>query len=314
MGCSIVAKHLFGDEFDLNDVEYCNYNDINERVKEYFEKEKYKDYSHTFITDISVNEEVAEIIQKAYMSNDTPHVKLIDHHKTALWLNDKYPMWSRVSVNDKKHPDNLSCGTSLFHYYLMSYNSSLISKINPDYVFSNEALDKFVEIVRKYDTWEWKKVYNDEEPNRWNKLMKISGREKFIDKVLKKLFINDVRINNEELILLEDEEKNCKRYMNMKLKNLIIKDVCGYKSAVVFAERYMSELGNYISEKCKEDIDMIVLINPSLSISYRSIKEDIDVSKVASKFGGGGHKQASGSPITDYGRECIVDLLFNNLI
>ena len=86
----------------------------------------------------------------------------------------------------------------------------------------------------------------------------------------------------------------------------------GKKCGVVFAETNKSELGNYLSNKYTE-LDLIVLINAANSISYRTTKDDVDVSVFASNYQGGGHAKASGSGITDEQREQIIKLYFKEV-
>lgn len=150
------GKLAFGSNVDIT---YCGYNSINYKIKELIESKEYLEYEHIIITDISVNEEVAELINSTLPKNsgntidvgDTPFT-LFDHHQTALSLN-KY-WWSNVCVDD----ENGKCsGTSLF-YELM------IRDYITDYCNDYTALDKFVETVRRYDTWEWHTRYNDDVP------------------------------------------------------------------------------------------------------------------------------------------------------
>ena len=86
VGCAILAKLAFGEEVDIS---YCNYDDINENVMNYLNHND-DSLSYIYITDIRVNEEVAELLDKR------GGVVLLDHHPTALELN-KYP-WCKVRV------------------------------------------------------------------------------------------------------------------------------------------------------------------------------------------------------------------------
>jgi oligoribonuclease NrnB/cAMP/cGMP phosphodiesterase (DHH superfamily) len=76
---------------------------------------------------------------------------------------------------------------------------------------------------------------------------------------------------------------------------MIEKNIGKYNVGIVFSEQYISELGNYLANKHNE-LDFIVLIG-SQSVSYRGIKDDIDLGLFAKQFGGGGHPKASGSQI-----------------
>ncbi|WP_252241567.1 hypothetical protein [Clostridium sp. ZBS18] len=60
-GCNIVAKYTIGKGINL-ECENLNYDNVNERVKEFFNSKECEEYSVVYITDISVNNEVAELI------------------------------------------------------------------------------------------------------------------------------------------------------------------------------------------------------------------------------------------------------------
>ena len=82
-----------------------------------------------------------------------------------------------------------------------------------------------------------------------------------------------------------------------------------YKFAVVFAEENISDLGNYL---CRNfDIDFAVMILSDLrTVSLRTIKEDIDLSAIAKKYGGGGHRKSAGFVYSEYfEKEFIKNIL-----
>ena len=59
-------------------------------------------------------------------------------------------------------------------------------------------------------------------------------------------------------------------------------------------------------------VDFVVIVNIDKSVSYRGIKNDIDLGKDVAKFyGGGGHPKASGSPVGDDIRSQLLDLIFS---
>ncbi|MCY6372578.1 hypothetical protein [Clostridium ganghwense] len=113
VGCGILCEVAYKDNINI---EYCNYSgaeNINVKVKNFILSNEYEEYDMIFITDISVNEEVAELIND---NIEAKHIQLLDHHNTAKWLNDKYE-WSKVleCVEDGiKH-----CGTMMFYYELL---------------------------------------------------------------------------------------------------------------------------------------------------------------------------------------------------
>lgn len=68
----------------------------------------------------------------------------------------------------------------------------------------------------------------------------------------------------------------------------------GKKASVVNSPIFNSELGGYLLKKTKNSVVIIwSLKNGGIRVSLRSFK-GVDVSKLAQKYGGGGHKQAAG--------------------
>lgn len=307
-GCAILAKIAFTQDVDV-DIDYCDYNNINDKVRNFIINKEYETFNCVFITDISVNEEVAELIHNTHLEtfvngfNLCEMFLLFDHHPTAEFLNKYWWVDVRVEIDGEK-----TSGTRMFYDYLMNEDYLLDTKAFE--IDSCQTLFEFVEKVRKYDTWLWKEKYNDEEPKQWNDLYYIMGREKFINEIIYRINCHGyVCFSASDLALLEYKQKDIDQYIENKNKQIIKKDILGYKAGIVFAEQYHSECGNRLSEM-NDDLDFIVLINPSYSVSYRTIK-DIDLGKdVAKIFGGGGHPKASGSPISDDDRSKIIDILF----
>jgi len=301
VGCAILAKQVFQEKVDI---EYCDYNNINEKVEAFYIGSEKNNYDRVFITDISVNEEVAHIIDYYKDKKYYPEIVLLDHHKTAEFLN-KYD-WCKVVevINGGK-----TCGTSLFYNYLM--DNDLLQNSRAWKWDGCSNLYSFVESVRKYDTWLWKTLYNEIEPKMWNDLLYIMGRENFVEKIMDIVgFQHAFEFNEFDLKLLEYKQREIDSYIDAKDKSIIVKEINGYQAGVVFAEKYSSELGNKLS-KLHPELDFIVMINPSHSVSYRTIKNSIDLGLIAKIYGGGGHPQASGSQIDNNMRNKIIDLIFN---
>lgn len=299
IGCAIIGELAFP---GIN-IEYCDYENVNEKIKQYIETEEYRNYDTTFITDISVNKEVAELIDNVFTQEH--EFVLLDHHKTALWLNEY--KWVDVSEG---LVDRKNSGTWMFYQNILLF---YIPELHTRYNLLENA-ESFVELVRQYDTWEWKNKYNNILPKQVNDLMYIVGREEFINKVLYQFNImREFDLTEEDFKLLQRNQEKIDKYIESKDKLIIVKEIQGYKAGVVFAEQYHSELGNRLSELHPE-LDFIAMINPSHSISYRTVKGKIDLSVVAKIYGGGGHPQSSGSPIGDYTRSEIVNLMFGKSI
>lgn len=286
-GCNVVAKLALC--FLEVDCENLNYDKINERVKEFFITKECEEYSVVYITDISVDDEVAEIIENK-INEIGIRVKLLDHHPTAIGLN-KYK-WATVDI--ERHGEKTS-GTRMLYDEL----SDIIKKVSSEKgIFNKDKLFDFVEHVRKYDTWLWKEKYNDIKPKQLNDLFFILGSERFTDKVIKTLKFSLVTVKdfiNENKLLLELQQEKVDKYVEAKNKEIIDMNLVGYNVGIVFAEQFQSELGNRLSEM-NPQYDLIIMIG-NKTISYRTVKDNVNCGDIAKLFGGGGHPKASGSQI-----------------
>ncbi|MFJ8528697.1 DHH family phosphoesterase [Bacillus sp. NPDC094106] len=300
VGCGVLTKLAFNHW----NVRYLDYKRVDEEVYEFIKRNSYKKYDVILITDIFISEENCKLLDELHKNKEVV-VIYIDHHATEKrpwileyeWVNI---VSEKIIAFNERNSMKTSATSLLFEYLL-----------DQDVQFNgNEhAIVDFVESVRRYDTWEWHKVYSDKEPNQWNILLYLYGRKKFEELVLQKLKIS-YTFNELELSIVEVEEKRINNYINGKEKNIIEKEILGRKAGVVFAEQYHSELGNVLAER-NPHLDFIVIINPSRTISYRGVKDDIHIgNEVAHVFRGGGHPQSAGSPIDTYLVNTFIDMLF----
>ena len=288
VSCEILGRIAFGEDID---VVRCGYGNIDDKVEEFINSDE--EYDKLFITDISVKKELADAL-----NNVSDKVILLDHHKTALWLNE-YP-FALVQVEDESI--GKMCGAYLFYEYL---------KKNHEEFNDTLALKLFVKYVRMYDTWEWKEKYDNIIPKRLNDLMYMDGPNEFIDKMIYRLGNNLAIFDDTDLMKLQIEQTYINSYIAQKNETLIVNDSLfpEHIVGIVFADKYISELGNKLCELHPE-LDFAVLINMStLTVSYRTVKDDLDLSVIAKGYGGGGHPKASGSRFD----ASIVNDMLNNI-
>ena len=284
----ILGRIAFGEDID---VVRCGYGNIDDKVEEFINSDE--EYDKLFITDISVKKELADAL-----NNVSDKVILLDHHKTALWLNE-YP-FALVQVEDESV--GKMCGAYLFYEYL---------KKNHEEFNDTLALKLFVKYVRMYDTWEWKEKYDNIIPKRLNDLMYMDGPNEFIDKMVYRLGNNLFIFDDTDLMKLQIEQTYINSYIAQKNETLIVNDSLfpEHIVGIVFADKYISELGNKLCELHPE-LDFVVLINMStLTVSYRTVKDNLDLSAIAKGFGGGGHPKASGSRFD----ASIINDMLNNI-
>lgn len=293
VGSAVVAKRAFGNNVQIV---YNDYEEINKNIVKFLDEEKVTDYYDIFITDISVNDEVAERLDLIHRGG-VATVHLVDHHGTALPLN-RYE-WSHVAIEEEllygeleQRDKGMSSGTSLFFKYLLDEG-----------FLYNDMLKPFVETVRRYDTWEWYNVYNDNHPKRLNDLLYLIGREKFLER-----FSNQdlpYTFSDTELTLLEVEEHRINKYIwkkkqEVKIAMAPIDDDSDVKFGYVFAENYGSQLGNAIAEELGDEVDFVAIIDmASNKVSLRGKHDYINLGRdVAKVFGelhgtrGGGHAKS----------------------
>ena len=293
LGCGILAKLTFGEKVEVH---YNSVARLNSQVERYFEVTKQNQQKEDFllITDLTVNEANSKRIDQ--FVKEGGKAQFIDHHKTALHLNEFD--WAKVvvSYDDGK----LTSATSLFYDYLMSTQNISLSP----------SVEEFVELIRQYDTWEWEK--NDLiKAKQLNDLFSLLSLDDFEGKMIDRLKNEKTFSFNEfEQQLLKMEEEKIQRYIRKKNRELVQTFIGEHCVGIVHAEMYHSELGNELG-KANSHLDYIVILNMGgKKVSFRTIHDHIDVSVVAGKFGGGGHAKASGCSMNENAYKLLVHEVF----
>lgn len=282
-----ITRHLF-----------VNYNNVNEMVATALVDE----YDLITITDISVSEEVAQLINES-----DKEVILIDHHSTAMWLN-KYH-WATVETHRQQGFDApvMACATSLVY--------GRFRDILDEHSCFVEDLVHFVEL---WDTWAWKNdevdgdnarnlniVFNCLGAEEYIKWVRDTDNLQYIDELERMSFTNGIiRQYNKTIDIVSNSALN-----SVKEKHAEINGT-DYVFGVFFTSIYTSEVCSKILEE--KGYDFVIAINPSnMGASLRSQAVGINVAEIAPIiFGnGGGHPQASGAGINDFS---IISNLIEN--
>lgn len=271
IACGILGKYYLG---DCIDVEYCSNNNINQA----FEVTLNGEYEEIWVTDLSISKENADKV------NWNSNVMLLDHHKSALWLNE----YRFALVKVRNGLGQATCGTEMFYMNLL--NKYKTSRVYPN----SKLLPIFVELVRRYDTYEWVQL-EDKEAKQLNDLLGIYGRDKFIEVTLAKLRNPKMELfTSFEKRLLEIRQNEIQRTIDYKASTMVRTKFEGYNVGVVFADKFTSEIGNALCKRNK-DLDFVMMISYG-DIGLRG-KDKVDLSELAKKYGGGGHFNAAGFPI-----------------
>lgn len=261
---AIIGKVCFPDA----KVEFCNYDNINEKVLDYITNEDYLG-EVIYITDISVNEKIAETIEFVNSKElKERYIKLFDHHKTAKWL-DKYE-W--VCFDDNK------CGAKVFYDWLWNIHSGIYRK-------RLEPYKNLVCFANDYDLW----IHKYPHSKRLNMLIYEYGLERFMKRFLKN---NNCDLTETEELLLElAEERKQKHIENMKKNMLIYKNQNDENIAVFLSTKFAGEVRDYIND---DNIDYYMFFDIVNGICSIRCKDGKDCTIIAKRFNGGGHKGAAG--------------------
>ena len=277
----IILSKLVFEEFDYI---LSENKAVNSNVRNNLDK-----YDFIYVVDLNISEELADYIEENYKDK----IMILDHHLSC----DNMNKYSFIEVNAK----GKESGTSLYYKYLLNnYNNDLLNR---------KSTKLLVEHVRTMDIYDFSKT-SKEEAEKLEMIFKIYGKDKFIDKYYN-VIINDLELySKEDLNLVELEKGRIKRYIEEK--EFIEISLDNKRVGVVFAERYISELGNYLINKY-DYLDYIVLINMDKKISYRG-NGKVDLSVIAKKFGGGGHINAAGNCLSSGLKEKVIKEIFPDAI
>ena len=258
---------------------------VDSTVKYVLYSDTYKDYDYIFITDCSVSDEVAKIIDKEN-AESTRKIFLFDHHESACYLN-KYS-WANVTVKDEN--GEFICGTKLFFQYIVDVMDLDCSALTD--------LTQVVETINDWDTWKWFKT-NNLEAKALSDLFNKTGIEYFIQKFRNSFeIINDVdrsllaAFERKYLCLIEPKIMESARIMVLDVGvdfPVIRKVKC------VQVTEPISDLAEVLYE---DEIDTILFFFQD-AVSIRTRDEDVHAGFFARKMAGvngsgGGHKGAGG--------------------
>lgn len=271
-GCVIAFIHAGGKR---ENVHFVNPNDVDKLV---YDNTLFGINKKIIIADLCVSKNAANFLEKRC------NVNLFDHHKTAKHLSNK--SWCNIDIT--------MCGCKLLFKYLdlHGYYDKLSSE-------SFEQLTSLIDMINDRDMW----IRKIKESDNILLYSMFFGQKRFIDRFITKFnFPND----EDNLILNVLKEKR-------------IEDIKYAIDHVSFSYLYPNEIGIIYTNnsqdhslilnellKFYDDIAIAVGIDiQQKTVSLRS-RGNIDVSKIAKKYGGGGHGAAAGHKLDDY--------LYNELI
>lgn len=242
-----------------------------------------------FVTDLWLEEStLSKVANDERLKNK---FLVFNHHEYVIERNLKQYSFTTIRVSEEK---GLCSGTSLFYEWLI--NSGFINK-------NNKKIAKFSELTRKYDTWEWKTKYDDEIPHELTLLFNSVGSEAYIRLMFEKLSVDDgtnFLFSELERMLIDNKIKQVQEKLDNYVQNIYYHEILGFKAGIVFIDyEYRNDITDYFRQN-NFDMDFTMLISlDSGTISFRSIKNDVNVRLIAEAMGGSGHDKAAGCSITE---------------
>lgn len=295
MGNAVLAKLAF------EDVDYvlCETFNLQNEILKYYSDGSIYNYDAIFVTDLWLEEPMfTRVANDRRLKNK---FFVFDHHKSALEGNFNKYSFTTVRISYEK---GLCSGTSLFYEYLISNN--LIAS-------NNKAIQDFSEITRKYDTWKWKTKYNDEKAHELSLLFDSVSSDGYIELMYQKLSkesINEFSFNELEIMLIKNKINQVQEKLSNYAKKVYYEKNFGLKAGIVFIDyEYRNDLAEYFRQS-NFDMDFVMLIALDYgTISYRNIKDDVNVRLIAEAMGGKGHDKAAGSPISEEQKKELIKIL-----
>ena len=317
-GCRIIFELVNIDNKKGEDyiVTHCQNNTVDDDVMNCLET--YKDIINED-TIICFSDIVAHDETLMYLKDRFKNINIWDHHITNYPAQLVIPS---TTIIDENEMGIKQAGTSLIYQYYVE--QSLLNPIEIfDKKYNQSLISEFVDTVRSYDTYEWKET-NNMKAKELVTLFFLLGMEAFCKRYVEKLSSEKI---DEELISssdmdfvkakLDNEQANIDRITPDDVFHI---NLDGYKTAFLLGGRgaNVSELSYQFLQKYPEfDVFAAFLLNENNKVSFRSVKDNVDVSELAAKLHGGGHKLASGTTLPN---DVVKDIAFtifdymNNLI
>ena len=223
-----------------------------------------------YILDFSYTPEV--LVKLAESAN---YVKLLDHHKTAV------EAWKEYDENEcKPVPSNLAVT------FDMSHSGAMMAM---KYFAPAETYSSLFNYIQDRDLWQFK----NPDTKAFHALLSLQPKEFSVWDALMQNIDSPVGSTLIEAghLLLKQFEKQCEEIVRIGKRKVWIDGVEGLECNC--PPMFASDVGNILAKESGTFGHTWMDSEDASNHSLRSIG-DFDVSAVAKKFGGGGHKNAAG--------------------
>lgn len=246
-----------------------------------------------YVTDFSLHFDPLNLIYTVF-----PNVKVveIDHHKTAFERDQatKSVIYDlTVSGRYESYMDVRMSGAVLtWLYFNKGYRNADTDKLNPVDLDTmlDQTVPKWILYIQDRDIWKWRYPYSEAFCYSFmnmgltlDDLNQFSNQSNVGDFIKQGVF--GLRVQKNQINLLLENTTD----ISYPLDGKVLKG-----KAVNVNQFFTSDIGNQLVNMGGVDFALMYSYNGKYwNCSLRS-KIDVDVSKIATAFGGGGHAQASG--------------------
>jgi oligoribonuclease NrnB/cAMP/cGMP phosphodiesterase (DHH superfamily) len=210
------------------------------------------------------------------MIKDAKDLLVIDHHKSAM-----------VELHNISNT-----------HFDMTKSGAMLAW---EFFHPGKEPPKFIKYIQDRDLWKWELEYSKEFSAAFDMVpFEFEEFEKFEDDSV----FDDARKRGSFILAYSKTvvKKVCDKASSRKLDGMSV--------MVVNASHWMSEIGARLAPDC--DFAMIWYYDHDdrdIKVSLRAFHETVDVSEIAKKYGGGGHKKAAGFRLPG---DAVVDELFDD--
>lgn len=318
VGCELVYRLMVLKHFHIKDENaktfFCSNIDIDEKFRSYMEDSFNRNEvpKLIIISDNCISVETYDWFkEKTALIAHNIGFYGYDHHKTNPFIDKEYSSWL---VED----GNKSAAYIMYNFYKtishMDKQIPCIYESNPnkeykkDIDYANSYAQRIGEIIKaisRYDTWTWRTDHVDNPVIKEDLIAKITDIAG--PKNTSKLLLDFYRYDDSNYyyqyypkyfdVLYDGIKEKEKDTIDKTLSTVRIINFLNYRTAVFIGNNYVNETCEAIY-KDNPNIDIVlVLFLGDNKISLRSDtreENEIDVSAIAKKLGGGGHPNATG--------------------
>lgn len=274
----------------LFEVESISKSDITLRAVNYNDDQQYYDeeiqqYSHIYFVDFSVS---VAVLQQ--LCTHTVRVYVVDHHKTArdMYLND--PNVHNIVTTKNEDTDEVIKFTGQMAQAFIIFNINESGATLTWKYFFGGYLPRLLWYIRDYDLWK----FEDSATNYINRYLRIQEKDLMHWNLLQAKFEDEYKL--QEII---KRGKAIHRYHLQLVADYVEQaDKCFISGEEGFisncSKHFADDVGQELAKRSGTfGCTYSQMKEGRIQFSLRSIG-DYDVSELAKKHGGGGHKNAAG--------------------